>query len=70
MAERDIQEILERLAKITTKLDMALKAQEDHETRLRTLEGKDGGRWNTVVQQIIVLIAAGVVGWFLSITFG
>lgn len=54
------------LGEINTKLDTALKGIDDHECRLRILEGKGGKRWEALVGQIIGLIAAGAVGWFLG----
>ena len=66
MAENDVQAILTELAGIRAKLDNALKQQDDHEVRLRCLEHKSGKRWEALVGQIIGLVAAGAVGWFLG----
>lgn len=60
---RNVEEVLGR---IETKLDVALKDIDDHEARLRTIEGKGGKRWETLVGQIIGLAAAGFIGWFLG----
>ena len=61
MAEQAVQAIMQELARINTKLDIALERIEDHETRLRCVEGKGGKRWDAVVVQIInVAVAAGL----------
>ena len=54
------------LGEINTKLDAALRGIDDHEVRLRCLEHKSGKRWEALVGQIIGLVAAGAVGWFLG----
>ncbi len=56
----------EVLGRIETKLDVALKDIDDHECRLRAIEGKSGGRWESLVGQIIGLVAAGAVGWMIA----
>ena len=66
MAEDQVQIILRELAVINQKLDNALKVQDDHESRLRDLEGKGGKRWESLVGQFIGLLAAGAAGWFLG----
>lgn len=61
MAEQAVQAIMQELARINTKLDIALERIEDHETRLRCVEEKGGKRWDAVVGQIInVAVAAGL----------
>ena len=60
---RDVEEVLGR---IETKLDVALKNIDDHEARLRAIECKGGKRWETLVGQIIGLVAAGFIGWLLG----
>lgn len=55
-----------RLRAVESKPDTATADIADHEKRLRCLEGKGGKRWDTLVAQIIGLIAAGAVGWLLG----
>lgn len=42
------------------------KSQRDHEDRIRALETKPAGRWNTLVTSIITAVGGGVAGAFLS----
>lgn len=60
---RDVEGIL---ARIETKLDTALTNINDHEKRLRSLEGKNGKRWDGMVTQIITLIIAAVFGLLIG----
>ena len=69
MDECKVQEMFQTLTRIDTKLDMALTQLEDHETRLRVLEGKSGKRWDTLVAQIISLLVAGGLGVLLGKLF-
>jgi|GEM_PF-1804211 len=69
MDECKTQEMLQTLTRIDTKLDVALAQLEDHETRLRALEGKSGKRWEALVAQIISLLAAGGLGVLLGKLF-
>ena len=66
MAENQVQEILLKLERIEQKLNTALVDIDDHEERLRTLEGKGGKRWEALVEQVIMLIVAAAVGWLLG----
>ena len=50
------------LARIETKIDIALTNINDHECRLRSLEGKGGKRWDSIVTQVIMLIISAVFG--------
>lgn len=65
MPENDMHEVLERLARIETKLD----ALDDHEKRLRDLEGKSGKKWDSVTISVITSIAVGVVGFIIGKLF-
>jgi len=64
--EERMREIEKSLGRMEEKLDATLDGLKDHETRLRALEGKDGRRWDALVGQIIGLVAAGVVGYFIG----
>lgn len=61
----DMHEVLERLARIETKLD----ALDDHEKRLRDLEGKSGKKWDSVTISVITSIVVGVVGFIIGKLF-
>lgn len=54
------------LVQINTKLDTALGDIDDHEDRLRTLEGHSGRRWDALVEKILMIAAGGFVGWLLG----
>ena len=66
MAESQVQEILLKLERIEQKLTTALADIDDHEERLRTLEGKGGKRWEALVGQVIAVLAAAFSGWLLA----
>ncbi|MBQ2202148.1 MAG: hypothetical protein II412_06200 [Clostridia bacterium] len=63
--QNDMHEVLERLARIETKLD----ALDDHEKRLRDLEGKSGKKWDSVTISVITSIVVGVVGFIIGKLF-
>ena len=63
--QNDMHEVLERLARIETKLD----ALDDHEKRLRELEGKSGKKWDSVTISVITAIVVGVVGFIIGKLF-
>ena len=63
--QNDMHEVLERLARIETKLD----ALDDHEKRLRDLEGKSGKKWDSVTISVITAIVVGVVGFIIGKLF-
>lgn len=54
------------LTRIEQKLDTALTDINDHEKRLRCLEGKPAKRWDTIVTLIIELLVAGFVGYLIA----
>ena len=66
MAGDQVQEILIALAEIKSKLDTALKQGADHEARLRSLEGKNGKRWDGLVSEVISVVVAAVIGGFIG----
>ena len=65
MPENDMHEVLERLTRIETKLD----ALDDHEQRLRELEGKSGKRWDSITLAAITAIFVGIVGFAIGKLF-
>ena len=64
--EDEIMEIKTTLARIESKLDNIKNQTTDHENRLRALESRNGKRWEAAVTQIITLVIAAVVGYFLG----
>ena len=57
-----MMKVEDTLARIETKLDTALTNINDHECRLRSLEGKGGKRWDGLMTQIIGLVIAAIFG--------
>ena len=57
---------VELLTRIETKLDMAIARLDDHETRLRMLEGRAGKKWEMVLSDSLKLLLAAAMGFFLS----
>ena len=66
MAERTITEILEALARIETDVKTIARNGADHETRLRTLEQRNGKRWDAVSLSVLTAAAVGIVGYVLG----
>lgn len=64
--DTQMQEVLQTLARIDTKLDTALTQISDHEERLRTLEGRSGKRWETLVAQVLSLLVAAGMGLLIG----
>ncbi|MDD3920917.1 MAG: hypothetical protein PHO41_07095 [Eubacteriales bacterium] len=62
--EERIAAMLQTLTEIDTKLDNALTKLNDHEARLRELEGKNGRRWETLLTQVTLMLVAAVIGAF------
>lgn len=54
------------LARIETKIDAFTKTMEDHESRLRALEAKPARRWDSLVANVISILVAAAVGYFLG----
>ncbi|HOR12830.1 MAG TPA: hypothetical protein PKX46_02800 [Clostridia bacterium] len=66
MEEARLQEVLQTLARIDTKLDAALSQLVDHEARLRVLEGHGGRRYEALIGQILYLLLAAGAGLVLG----
>lgn len=64
--DNNMQEVLQTLARIDTKLDTALAQISDHEERLRALEGRSGKRWESLVAQVLSLLVAAGVGLLIG----
>lgn len=56
----------EMLTRIETKLDVAIGQLNDHEARLRHLEGKAGRRWEGLLTDVIKLTLAAVLGFLFA----
>jgi len=57
---------VEQLTRIETKLDMAIARLDDHEARLRSLEGRSGKRWEAAFGEGLKLAVAAAGGFVLS----
>lgn len=66
MAERTAAEILEALARIETDVKTIMQNSADHEARLRTLEQKNGKRFESLSLAAISAIIVGVVGYLIG----
>lgn len=66
MAQDDVQQILIELSEIKTLVQRTNTDVEDHEARLRSLEGKSGRKWEGMVTQLITLIVAAVFGLLIG----
>ena len=66
MPDRDVSRILQTLARMETTLNAIAQSSEDHERRLRALEGRSGKRWDALMLSVLTSIALGVVGYFLG----
>lgn len=66
MATQDVQDILQELAAISTNMKTVLSRIEDHENRLRLIEGKGGKRWELVIGQVVNFIVAAGMGLLLG----
>lgn len=61
-----MNEILTRLVRIETKLDAHTPQLDDHETRIRELEGKSGKRWDSLALAAITAVVVGVIGFAIG----
>lgn len=72
MPEREngmMQEILTKLTRIETMLGSMNPRLEDHEARIRELEGKSGKKWDAVSLSILTAILVGIVGFAIGKLF-
>lgn len=58
----DIEKCIVRLTAITERMD---SAEQDHEKRLRELEGHSGTMWEKVVQTAVSAVVGGVIAFAL-----
>jgi len=59
-------EVLTRLTRIETKIDSFKPQIDDHESRIRELEGKSGKKWDAIVAALIGAVVVGVVGFIIG----
>ena len=64
-----LQEILTKLTKIETILDSVKPQLDDHEARIRELEGKSGKKWDAVSLAIITGVLVGIAGYVIGKMF-
>ena len=68
--ERELMnEVLTRLTRIETKIDSYKPQLDDHEARIRELEGKSGKKWEAVSLSILTAILVGIVGYSIGKLF-
>ncbi len=56
----------ETLARIETKLDIAISRLDDHETRLRLLESRAGKKWEALLADSLKILLAAGMGFLLA----
>jgi hypothetical protein len=66
MAGDTVQEILQAIARIDTKLDNVFTVQSDHEDRLRCIEKKGGQMWEKVILIAITAVISGLIGHYVK----
>lgn len=69
MAERTITEILEALARIETNVKTIAENGADHEERLRSLESRNGKRYEALTLSALTAALLGVIGFVLGKLF-
>lgn len=57
-----MQEILTKLTRIETMLESVKPQLDDHEARIRELEGKSGKRWDSISLVALTTLIAGIIG--------
>lgn len=66
MPDPSLNEIMQMLTRIETTLETVAQNAADHETRLRTLEGRSGARWDALMLSVLTTVIVGAVGYFLG----
>ncbi len=66
MSDPSLNEIMQMLTRMETTLETVAKNTADHETRLRTLEGRGGARWDALMLSVLTAVIVGAVGYFLG----
>lgn len=66
MLEARMRDVEDTLARIETKLDTALTNINDHEARLRLLEGVGGRRWDGAIMATVAAVIGAVIGALIT----
>lgn len=61
--------VLEKLTRIETKIDVYKSHLDDHEARIRELEGKSGKKYDAVSLAIVTAVFVGIVGYVIGKLF-
>lgn len=61
--------VLEKLTRIETKIDVYKSQLDDHEARIRELEGKSGKKYDAVSLAIVTAVFVGIVGYVIGKLF-
>lgn len=64
--QSNLHDCLQNVARNTAEIENMALTVNDHERRIRDIEGKGGKRWEALVTQIISLIAAAVAGMLIG----
>lgn len=64
-----MNEVLEKLIRIEAKIDVYKSQLDDHEVRIRELEGKNGKKWDAISLSVITAILVGIVGFVIGKLF-
>ena len=64
-----MNEVLEKLIRIEAKIDVYKSQLDDHEARIRELEGKSGKKWDAISLSILTAILVGIVGFAIGKLF-
>ena len=64
-----MNEVLEKLIRIEAKIDVYKSQLDDHEARIRELEGKSGKKYDAVSLAIVTAVFVGIVGYVIGKLF-
>lgn len=67
--ENVMNAVLEKLTRIETKIDVYKSQLDDHEARIRELEGKSGKKYDAVSIAIVTAVFVGIVGYVIGKLF-
>jgi chaperonin cofactor prefoldin len=67
--ENVMNAVLEKLTRIETKIDVYKSQLDDHEARIRELEGKSGKKYDAVSLAIVTAVFVGIVGYVIGKLF-
>ena len=64
--ENMMNAVLEKLTRIETKIDVYKSQLDDHEARIRELEGKSGKKYDAISLAVVTAVFVGIVGFVLG----